>query len=205
MYITYDMERLYTLKEAKKLLGVQTRAIQQWDRDGKLKVVRTLGGRRRIPESEILRIQGELGQKGKTVGYARVSSESQREDLNRQIEILKSKGVQNEDIMYDIGSGLNETRRNYKKLQKMVMNKQVSKIIVTYPDRLTRFGFDTLMDYFSYFGVDVEVINENTYQSPQEELVKDLITLVAHFSGKLYGMRSHKQKEVIENVKNVLS
>lgn len=53
------MERLYTLKEAKKLLGVQTRAIQQWDRDGKLKVVRTLGGRRRIPESELLRIQGE--------------------------------------------------------------------------------------------------------------------------------------------------
>ncbi len=87
----------------------------------------------------------------------------------------------------------------------MVMNKQVSKIVVTYPDRLTRFGFDTLTDYFSYFGVNVEVINENVYQSPQEELVKDLITLVAHFSGKLYGMRSHKQKEVIENVKNILA
>lgn len=199
------MERLYTLKEAKKLLGVQTRAIQQWDRDGKLKVVRTLGGRRRIPESELLRIQGETKRIVKTIGYARVSSDSQKDDLNRQIEILKSEGIKEDDILYDIGSGLNDKRRNYKKLLKMVMNRDVSKIIITYPDRLTRFGFNTLMDYFTYFDVSVEVINENTYQSPQEELVKDLITLVAHFSGKLYGVRSHKQKEVIENVKNILS
>jgi putative resolvase len=201
------MERLYTLKEAKKLLGVQTRAIQQWDRDGKIKVIRTLGGRRRIPESELLRIQGETKTKqaGKVVGYARVSSESQKDDLNRQIELLKSKGIKDEEILSDIGSGLNEKRRNYRKLLKMVMNREVSKIVVTYPDRLTRFGFDTLTDYFSYFGVNVEVINENVYQSPQEELVKDMITLVAHFSGKLYGMRSHKQKEVIENVKNILT
>lgn len=68
----------------------------------------------------------------------------------------------------------------------MVMDKQISKIVITYLDRLTRFGFDTFTDYFSYFGVEVEVINENIYQPPQEELVKDLITLVAHFSGKLY-------------------
>jgi putative resolvase len=201
------MEKLYSLKEAKQLLGVKTRTIQQWDRDGKLKVVRTLGGRRRIPESEIMKLQGELLQikATKTIGYARVSSESQKDDLNRQIEILKSKGIKENDILYDISSGLNEKRRNYKKLLKMVMSREVSKIIITYPDRLTRFGFNTLIDYFTYFDVSVEVINENVYQSPQEELVKDLITLVAHFSGKLYGMRSHKQKEVIENVKNILS
>jgi putative resolvase len=201
------MEKLYSLKEAKQLLGVKTRTIQQWDRDGKLKVIRTLGGRRRIPESEIMKLQGEsLPVKIiKVMGYARVSSGSQKDDLNRQIDILKSKGIKEGDILHDIGSGLNEKRRNYKKLLKMVMDRKVSKIIITYPDRLTRFGFNTLIDYFSYFGVEVEVINENTYQAPQEELVKDLITLVAHFSGKLYGMRSHKQKEVIEHVKNILS
>ncbi|MDP7982889.1 MAG: helix-turn-helix domain-containing protein, partial [Conexivisphaerales archaeon] len=47
-----EMERLYTLKEAKRLLGVTTRTIQRWDKDGKIRVVRTVGGRRRIPESE---------------------------------------------------------------------------------------------------------------------------------------------------------
>jgi putative resolvase len=201
------MEKLYSLKDAKQLLGVKTRTIQQWDRDGKLKVIRTLGGRRRIPESEILKLQGESipDKITKIVGYARVSSESQKDDLIRQIEIIKAKGIKDEDILHDIGSGLNEKRRNFKKLLKMVMNRQVSKIIITYPDRLTRFGFDTLTDYFSYFGVNVEIINENVYKSPQEELVQDLITLVAHFSGKLYGMRSHKQKEVVKNVKNIFS
>jgi putative resolvase len=201
------MEKLYSLKEAKQLLGVKTRTIQQWDRDGKLKVVRTLGGRRRIPESEIMKLQGESVPEKvtKIIGYARVSSESQKDDLNRQIDILKSKGIKEDDILHDIGSGLNEKRRNYRKLLKMVMNRETSGILVTSPDRLTRFGFDTLKDCFSYFGVTVEVINENIYQSPQEELVKDLITLVVDFSGKLYGMRSQKQKEVIENVKNILS
>jgi len=46
------MEKLYTLKEAKKLLGVTTRTIQRWDKDGKIRVVRTIGGRRRVPRSE---------------------------------------------------------------------------------------------------------------------------------------------------------
>jgi putative resolvase len=67
------MEKLYTLKEAKKLLGVTTRTIQRWDKEGKIRVVRTLGGRRRMPESEIKRILG-LKEKRAVVGYARVSS-----------------------------------------------------------------------------------------------------------------------------------
>jgi predicted site-specific integrase-resolvase len=108
-----------------------------------------------VPESEILRMQGEAKKMGKLVGYERLSSELQKDDLNRQIEILNSRRIKVEDILH--------------------------------------------------FGVEVEVINENIYQSPQEELVKDLITLVAHFSGKLYGVKSHRQKEVIDNVKNIFS
>lgn len=67
------LERLYTIKEAKRLLGVTTWTIQQWDRQGKIKCVRTIGGRRRIPESEIKRILG-LKEERMIVGYARVSS-----------------------------------------------------------------------------------------------------------------------------------
>ena len=71
------MERLYTLKEAKKLLGVTTKTIQRWDKQGKIRVVRTIGGRRRIPESEIKRILG-LKEERVIVGYARVSSATKR-------------------------------------------------------------------------------------------------------------------------------
>lgn len=108
------------MKEAKELLGVQTRAMQEWDKQGKIRVVRTVGGRRRIPESEILHLQGIKTywseENRKIIGYARVSSgtESQKNDLNRQIELIKTRGIK-EDIFVDIGSGINENRRNFKK------------------------------------------------------------------------------------------
>jgi len=200
------MERLYTLKEAKKLLGVTTRTIQRWDKEGKIRVVRTVGGRRRIPESEIKRILG-LKEERVVVGYARVSSTAQKDDLERQKQLIhsyaKDKGYDKIQILSDVGSGLNEKRKGFLKLLEMVAERKVSKVIVAYKDRLTRFGFETLKKLFQAFGTEIEVINSE--EKAQDELVEDLITVVSHFAGKLYGMRSHKYEEVVEGVKKLLS
>jgi len=205
LYIGDDMERHYTLKEASKILGVTVKTLQNWDKQGKIRVVRTVGGRRRIPESEIKRILG-IQEERKIIGYARVSSRTQKDDLNRQVqtikEFAKEKGWDIE-ILKDIGSGLNEKRKNYQKLLKMVTNKEVSKVIITYPDRLTRFGFETLKTLFQAFGTEIIVINGELQKEPREELIEDLITIISHFAGKLYGMRSHKYKEVVKNAKQL--
>jgi len=198
------MERHYTLKEASKILGVTVKTLQNWDKQGKIRVVRTPGGRRRIPESEIMRILG-IHEEGKIIGYARVSSRTQKDDLERQVQAIKQYAKEkgwSVEILKDIGSGLNEKRKNYQKLLKMVMNKEVSKVIITYPDRLTRFGFETLKTLFQAFGTEIIVINE-TQKEPKEELIEDLITIISHFAGKLYGMRSHKYKEVMKNAKQL--
>jgi len=199
------MEKLYTMKEASQILGVHIRTLQKWDEEGKIHCVRTVGGKRRVPESEIKRILG-LHEERKIVGYARVSSHTQRDNLERQIEEIskyaKERGW-NIEILKDIGSGLNEDRKNFQKLLKMVMNKEVSKVIVTYPDRLTRFGFKTLQQFFQSYGAEIIVINQEE-KEPREELVEDLITIVSHFAGKLYGMRGRKYKEVVENTKKLL-
>jgi putative resolvase len=201
------MEKLYTLKEAKRLLGVTTRTIQRWDKAGKIRVVRTIGGRRRIPESEIKRILG-LKEERVVVGYARVSSTTQKDDLERQKQLIhsyaKDKGYGNIQILSDVGSGINENRKSFLKLLDMVTSKKVSKVIIAYEDRLTRFGFKTLRKFFQVFGTEIEVIN-NEEKTPNEELVEDLITIVSHFAGKLYGLRSHKYKEVVEGVKQLVS
>ena len=101
------MERLYTLKEAKRLLGVTTKTIQRWDKQGKIRVVRTIGGRRRIPESEIKRILG-LKEERIIVGYARVSSTTQKDDLERQKQLIRNyaegKGYGEIEILSDVGS-----------------------------------------------------------------------------------------------------
>jgi putative resolvase len=200
-------ERLYALKEAKRLLGVTTWTIQQWDRRGKIKCVRTVGGRRRIPESEIKRILG-LREERSIVGYARVSSTIQKDDLKRQKQLIqgyaKEKGYEEIQILADVGSGLNENRKNFLRLLEMITERKVSKVIVAYEDRLVRFGFETLSRIFQTFGTVIEVINHES-KTPREELVEDLITIVSHFAGKLYGMRSHKYREVIDGVKKLVS
>ncbi len=201
------MERLLTLKEAKKLLGVTTRTIQRWDREGKIKVVRTIGGRRRISESEIKRVLG-LKEERAVVGYARVSSSTWRDDLERQKQLIlnyaKDRGYGEVQILTDIGSGLNEKRKSFARLLDMVSDKKASKVVVAYEDRLTRFGFETLRRMFSAFGTNIEVVNHEE-KAPQQEMVEDLITIVSHFAGELYGLRSHRYKEVVEGAKNLFA
>ena len=85
----------------------------------------------------------------------------------------------------------------------MVMNKEVSKVVVAYPDRLTRFGFKVLEDFFKSYGTEIVVINREE-KTPQKELVEDLITIISHFAGKLYDMRSHKYKKVVEGAKKLI-
>ena len=196
------MERLLLLKDAKSLLGVNTKTIQKWDREGKIRIIRTLGGRRRVPLSEIERLQGIKFQQSQIVGYARVSSATQKNDLQTQVQLLTQRGIT--QILTDIGSGLNERRRNYRKLIQLILTHQIQKVIITYPDRLTRFGFDTFLQFCASYGTSVEVLNDTLYKSPQEELVQDLITIIAHFSGKLYGLRSHKAKKVVSSVKSLV-
>jgi len=193
------------MKEASKLLGVHIRTIQKWDKAGKIRCVRTVGGKRRVPESEIKRILG-IHEKRKIIGYARVSSRTQKDDLERQIELIKNYARERDweiEILKDVSSGLKEDRRNFQKLLRMVINKEVSKVIIAYPDRLTRFGFKTLEEFFRSYGTEIVVINHGE-KSPQEELVEDLITIISHFAGKLYGMRSHKYKKVVEGAKQLI-
>ena len=197
------MERVLLFKEAKSFLGVNTKTIQKWDREGKIKVIRTIGGRRRVPLSEIERLQGIKSQNSQIIGYARVSSATQKDDLQTQVQLLKNqRGIT--QILTDIGSGLSERRRNYRKLIQLILNRQIQKIVLTYPDRLTRFGFNTFQQFCESNGTQIEVLNDTLYKTPQEELVQDLITIIAHFSGKLYGLRSHKAKKVVNSVKSLV-
>lgn len=198
--------RLYRTGEVAKKLGVSTMTVRRWIKAGKIKAYQ-IGKEFRIPESEVLRLlEGKIPDK--VVIYARVSSREEKEDLERQVEYLKnycsSKGYQVAKILTDISSGLNENRRGLKKLFKLVESGEITKVIITYKDRLTRFGFRYLEQYFNSHGVEIEVIFDDEEKTPEKELVKDLLTIVTSFAGKLYGMRSHRKKRLVEAVKNAL-
>jgi putative resolvase len=196
------------MKEAKELLGVSTKTIQNWDKAGIISVVRTPGGRRRIPLSEIERIRGDSSsQKKKLAIYARVSSNEQKQkgDLERQINFVKE-NLDEEfllvDTLSDVGSGLNDKRKGLHKLMKLAKEKEITDVAIRYKDRLTRFGYGYLEEYFNSHGVTIHVLDqEEEIKKAQEELADDLISIITSFSGKLYGLRSKKHKELQKTAK----
>lgn len=92
----------------------------------------------------------------------------------------------------------------WKKLFDYVVNGKVNVVVVSYKDRLTRFGFKYLEEFFSSHGVRIEVVFGEEPKDLQQELVEDLIVIVTSFAGGLYGMRSHKKKMVVESVKQAI-
>jgi len=206
------MDRLFTLKEACRILGIHPNTLRKWDRNGKIRVVRTIGGRRRIPESEIKRLLGINESTNNNVAiYVRVSSYDQKKkgDLDRQkqslLEYAKAKNYNVTTIIEDIASGLNENRKGLSKLFDLVNNRKISVVIVSFKDRLTRFGFKYIEKYFSSYNVKIEIVNTDNEKDAYQELVEDLIAIVSSFAGRLYGLRSHRYKKVVEGVKELVT
>lgn len=133
--------------------------------------------------------------------YGRVSSHEQKKkgDLDRQVDHARGYCSTTYNgygyIFQDIGSGLNTRRPGLQKLFKLIEKKRIDKVVLTYPDRLTRFGFDYLDAYFKSHGTELIVLNKKAGMSMQEELVQDLIAIITSFSGRVHGLRSHQKKK----------
>ena len=205
-----DAERLLKLRELCEIVGISYSTLKQWVREGKVKVYRTATGRWRIPYSEVERILGlrPEARAVRAVIYARVSSSDQKGDLERQIQYLtqycSAKGYRVVDVLSDVASGLKTNRRGLLKLFNYVVNKQVDVVVITYKDRLTRFGFEYLEYFFKRYGVRIEVVYGEEPKDAYQELVEDLLAIVTSFAGKLYGMRSHKKKKLVQGFKKLL-
>lgn len=204
-----SMDKVYSMKEASKLLGLSVRYLQILDKQGKIKCIRTLGGHRRLPESEIKRVRGKISSEKKWAIYARVSSHEQKAkgDLDRQVEYLQKilTGEAKEiKVIKDVGSGLNDHRKGLIELMELVQAGEISDIAITDKDRLTRFGFNYLNKFCNAFGVEIHIMNAEKEKSLEDELVQDMLSIVTSFSGKLYGIRSSRRKRLLENVRKVL-
>jgi predicted site-specific integrase-resolvase len=164
----------------------------------------------RIPESEVRRVAEGLpvSKEVRAVIYARVSSSDQRSDLERQVQCLtqycSSKGYRVIDALSDVASGLKTDRRGSLKLFDYVVNRQVDVVVVTYRDRLTRFGFEYLEYFFKQYGVRIEVAFGEEPEDAYQELVEDLIEIITSFAGKLYGLRGRKKKKLVEGFRKLL-
>ncbi len=192
MYKVSDFTKTaYRTGEAAKILGITTRTIQNYDKLGKLKVCRTEGNRRVIMREDLIKylddkglIYDDTNSKRHDVIYARVSSNEQKQsgDLDRQALYLveNAKDIQNPIILKEVGSGLNDKRKQLQKLLGMISNQEVRNVYITYKDRLTRFGFNYLETMFNACGTSIIVLqDESNEKTVHDELVEDMISIIS--------------------------
>ncbi|QIW22799.1 IS607 family transposase [Sulfolobus sp. S-194] len=198
------MERYLTPSEVAEIFGMSRSGVIKWIREGKIKAIE-VNGRWRIPYSEVERLITRKGRVKQVAIYSRVSSNTQKDDLERQLNALKewvkkTFGEVSVIEIKDIGSGLKEDRRGLKKLIELAKRRQIDVVVVAYKDRLTRFGFEYLVELFKAYGVDVIVAFQDEPKDYMQELVEDFVEIVKSLASRIYG---HKYEKVVKCVEDV--
>ena len=202
--------KYYSSKSVTKILGVTAQTLRNWDKEGKLKPAYIKSnGYRYYSEDSILSYTQERKTKKdlNVIGYARVSSKKQTDYLERQVNNLKlylDSKYNSYDIITDIGSGINYSKKGLQLLIDKINKKEVDIIVVLYKDRLLRFGFE-LVEYFARINnVKIEVLDK-VNKTQDEELVDDLIQIITVFSCKIQGKRKTKTKELLSDFSQKLT
>lgn len=196
---------LMSIGKFAKKAGVSTSTIRKMDRENKLKPARVSdGGTRYYSSDQLIEFQNVKNDNKIVVGYCRVSTPSQKDDLETQVSNLKTymiaKGYEF-DIIRDIGSGINYKKKGLKQLIDMINNHEISKIVILYKDRLIRFGYELIEYLCEINGVEIEIVDHEE-KSKEDELTDDLIQIITVFANRLYGQRSKKTKRLIDEAKN---
>jgi len=199
--------KYYSIGEFSKLINVTIQTLRNWDKTGKLKPHHVSEANHRYYSqtqlNQYLGLQNKKNEKKFVIGYCRVLSNKQKDDLIRQEEYVKqymiAKGYQYK-IVKDIGSGINYNKKGLKELIGLITSYQVSKVVIFYKDRLVRFGYELIEYVCELFDCEIEII-DNTEKTDEQELVEDLIQIVTVFSCRLQDKRANKAKKILRQLK----
>ncbi len=175
------------MRKAADILGLHPNTVRKLCDEGKIKCKKLESGHRRVDVSEFLR---EQERRPTTVCYCRVSSSKQKDDLQRQVEYMQER-YPTAEIIKDVGSGVNYKRKGLKAILERSMRGEVIELVVAYKDRLARFGVDVIRQVLEFNGGKLVVLNE-VLLSPEQELTKDLCSIIHVFSCRLHGLRKYK-------------
>lgn len=199
---------LMSIGKFAKELGVTPEHVRTMHRTGEVIPARiSEKGTRYYSDEQLRELKNNLSsqREEKVVAYCRVSTKSQKDDLEKQVENVKSymyaKGYSFE-VITDIGSGINYKNKGLQQLISLIDSNQVTKLVILHKDRLVRFGFELIQLLCDLHDVKIEII-DNSEQNKEEELTNDLIQIITVFANRLYGSRSKKTKTLIERVSDV--
>ena len=189
---------LISIGKVDTLIGVSISTLRRWEGENYLlPEYRTKGGHRRYCLRHIKEMfLGQSFEDRINVGYARVSSSDQRDDLIRQSKIVEDYlATKNLDflLMSDVGSGLNTEKRGIKKLLDLILQGRVNQLVLTHEDRLLRFGNNIFFQVCRFMGTSVTVLFQTDHKSFELKLAQDVIAIMTSACAKLYGRRAHQK------------
>lgn len=198
-------EKLLNIAKASEVLGVAKSTLRRWESEGKLiPDLKTQGNQRRYKLSSIIpHKKAYISCNKKTIAYARISSQDQKADLERQKQVLEMYCASNGwdfEIISDLGSGINYNKKGLKELINSILDGNIGRLVVTHKDRLLRFGVELIFSICEAKEVEVVVINQGEDTSFEENLAKDVLEIITVFSARLYGSRSNKNKKLLEKL-----
>jgi predicted site-specific integrase-resolvase len=202
--------KLVPIHQAAEALGVSAQTLRRWEREGRLLPdERTAGGRRRYDLARLRpeMFRAEADAKRRTIAYARVSSHDQKDDLERQKQVLELFCAQQGwtfEVIADLGSGMNYHKKGLKRLLDAVIDGQVGRLVITHKDRLLRFGAELVFAICEAKGVEVVILNQGEDAAFEEDLAKDVLEIITVFSARLYGSRSRKNQKLLDGVKRAV-
>jgi predicted site-specific integrase-resolvase len=188
------------------MLGVCINTVRAWHACGFLvPIYRTAGGHRRYDPADVAAVmrKNTSEQSRKTLAYARVSTHDQKKDLETQVARLKiecdARGWLDAEVVADLGSGMNYTKKGLRRLIGMLCRKEIGRLVVMRQDRLLRFGAELVFELCKHVGCEVVVI-EPVDRDPRKTISEDVLAILTVFSARCNGLRSHSNKRAIAAV-----
>lgn len=195
--------RYVSSREICSTLKISKTTLMNWRREGRVQS-KQLSTKKILYDIDSI-VKSTTDQEKRVFIYGRVSNTKQKPDLDRQVALLRdfvcSRGNIVTETITDVASGMNENRNGLQSLINKVTNNEVDEIVISYKDRLTRFGYGYFETFFAKFGVTITVVNVTKEEDFQTELTQDLISIIHHFSMKLY---SNRRRKIVTDCKNQL-
>ena len=201
------MSRFIKIGVAAKILGVSIQTLRRWELEGELLPDRKSDGKTRYYQLDNLLGCVQKNESKLTIGYCRVSSNDQKNDLIRQAQRVETYCIQHGwsyEIIQDLGSGMNYRKRGLKRLIDLILDKKIVRLVLTHKDRLLRFGAELVFALCEAREVEVVIINSGAEAKFEEELAKDVLEIITVFSARLYGSRSRKNQKLLDGMKGVV-
>ncbi|MGL5936545.1 MAG: IS607 family transposase [Cetobacterium sp.] len=190
------MIKYVNTKEAREITRVTSATLRRWDKEDKVKTIRTSSGIRLYDKSSLLAVIGQKGDSDekKSISYCRVSSKKQNDDLERQKDFMQSLYPDHE-LVSDVGSGINFKRKGLQRILEQVMQGKVEEVVVSHRDRLCRFAFELIEFIFKQHDTKLVVIDKTDNKSGSEELAEDVLAIIQVFACREMGKRRYKSSK----------